>query len=148
MRDAQAIKAACDKARELAVSKPGRYGGRYVAERYNPNTKRQDVIVLDDDDPDRYRDDETLDIFAQATPTKVYGIGRARHWLLEDGTVRSFLSDERGLQTAELAILAGLIVAGLVVSVIVFRTFILHRLRALMSETVNGPTVSVKDGAR
>ena len=59
-----------------------------------------------------------------------------------------FLSDERGLQTAELAILAGLIVAGLVVSVVVFRTFILHRLRALMSETVNGPTVSVKDGAR
>lgn len=87
MRDVDAIKAACEKAMKAAATKPGRYGGRYVAERYNHKTKKRDVIVLDDDDPELYRDDETLDIFAQATPAKVYGIGRARYWLAEDGTV-------------------------------------------------------------
>jgi len=50
-----------------------------------------------------------------------------------------FLSDERGLETVEHAILAGLIVAGLVVVVLGLRTFITARLRALSAETLGAP---------
>ena len=81
------LTAACRRAMQLAAQSPGRYGGRYVARKWNAQRQQTEFFVLDDDDPERYRDDEALDILAQVTPTKVYGIGRARHWLREDGTV-------------------------------------------------------------
>lgn len=69
---------ACRTARFLAGQSPGRYGGRYIAR------DRDEVIVLDDDDPELYPD---ADIIAQVTPNAVYAIGAAREWLMEDGSV-------------------------------------------------------------
>lgn len=81
MTDWAKLTKACNDAMALASEKPGRYGGRYVAR------KGDEFVVLDDDDPDKFRDDESIDILAQATPTKVHAIGRARNFLNEDGSV-------------------------------------------------------------
>lgn len=70
-----------------ARENPGRYGGRYVGRRYDKKIKKTIFMVLDDDDPDLYRDDEKLDILAQCMPHKVHPIGRARHYIKEDGSV-------------------------------------------------------------
>ena len=84
MMDWNKLTAVCDKAMKLAAESPGRYGGRYVARGL---TEEDGFFVLPDDDPDLYRDDESLDILAQVTPTKVHAIGGARRFLNEDGSV-------------------------------------------------------------
>lgn len=71
----------------MAAESPGRYGGRYVGRRYNQATREDEYEILDDDDPELYRNDKALDILAQVTPTKVYGIGHARYWITADGDV-------------------------------------------------------------
>ena len=86
--DFEELPATIESARKAAKEKPGRYGGRYVARRYNRKERKTEWFVLDDDDPDVYRDDESLDVIAQVTPTAVNAIGRARHWLREDGTFK------------------------------------------------------------
>lgn len=84
---------ACREAMKAAAIEPGRYGGRYVARKmdygfrggnYNVRTM---FVILADDDPDVYRDDESLDILAQCMPTKVHAIGGARSYLQPDGSV-------------------------------------------------------------
>lgn len=72
---------------QAAAERPGRYTGRYVARKYDKAAERTVFMVLDDDDPDLYRDDESLDILAQCRPDKVYGIGSARNWINEDGSL-------------------------------------------------------------
>ncbi len=59
---------ACRLAMKLAATSPGRYGGRYIAR------EGEGVVVLDDDDPERYPD---ANVLAQVTPDTVYAIGRA-----------------------------------------------------------------------
>lgn len=78
----------------LAGERPGRYGGRYVAWLENSALKPHcgAWVILDDDDPDKYRHIVILDIVAYVTPYRCYGVGRARHWITEDGTVD--LSDD------------------------------------------------------
>lgn len=77
----------CKQAMTAAADKPGRYGGRYVGRRYNRAERRDDVFILDDDDPELYRDDETLDLIAQVTPKAVLPMGRCRYWLNSDGSI-------------------------------------------------------------
>jgi hypothetical protein len=84
----------CRQAMQAAAEKPGRYGGRYVARRYNRREDRTEFLVLEDDDPILYQDDETLDILAQVTPTKVLGVGHMRDFLAEDGKV--YFPEEAG----------------------------------------------------
>lgn len=48
-----------------------------------------------------------------------------------------FIRDERGLETVEYAILAGLIVAGLVGVVLALRAFIARSMRGLRADTVD-----------
>lgn len=75
----------CHEAMKLAAKKPGRYGGRYVGRRYLKVEKRDEFVVLADDDPSTVPKD--VDVLAQVTPYTVYPIGRARFYLLADGTV-------------------------------------------------------------
>jgi hypothetical protein len=78
-----AVEDACKRARQkLAAGEMGPYGGLYVG-RMEPTG--YPVVVLDHDDPELVPDD--VDVIAQVTPAAVYGIGRARSWLNEDGTV-------------------------------------------------------------
>ncbi len=70
---------ACRLAMKLASESPGRYGGRYIA-----RDGEDQVIVLDDDDPERYPD---ANVIAHVTPDTVYPIGRAGQWLNEDGSI-------------------------------------------------------------
>lgn len=80
-----------DIERVLAVAKvhaqhdPGRYGGRYVARQYVNG--QDEFVVLEDDDPEKYRDDENIDVIAHVTAEAAHGIGHARHWINSDGTV-------------------------------------------------------------
>lgn len=85
--DKAALEQALKDGMQAATEKPGRYGGRYVARQYDRAAKADRYLVLADDDPDLYRDDESLDVLAQCTPKTAYGIGRARHWINEDGTI-------------------------------------------------------------
>ena len=64
---------------KLAATSPGRYGGRYIAREGEDR-----VIVLDDDDPERYPD---ANLIAQVTPDTVHAIGHAGRWLNADGSV-------------------------------------------------------------
>lgn len=84
--DLEALELTIREARLKASVKPGRYGGRYVARIYRPLLGDR-FIVLDDDDPDVYREDIILDVICQATPKKVYGLGHARNWINTDGTI-------------------------------------------------------------
>jgi hypothetical protein len=88
--DKEAVARACREAMDAAKTKPGRYGGRYVARKYDRKLGADVYLVLEDDDPAKYARKTSLDIFAQAVPDKVHPIGRARWWLNEDGTVREF----------------------------------------------------------
>lgn len=76
-------------AMELAKIAPGRYGGRYVGRVYNRTAKRDEFVICDDDDPEKYHNDSDcdLDILAQATPTKIHPIGGARNYINADGTI-------------------------------------------------------------
>lgn len=82
MSDWPELTAACQRGIMAAREKQGRYGGRYIA-----RTGEDKFIVLDDDDPEKYRDSEDIDIIAQATPELVYGIGRSASYIQPDGTV-------------------------------------------------------------
>ena len=73
------------EAMQVAAKKPGRYGGRYVARRYNRGQKRTEFLILASDDPDAYRDELDIDILAQATPDAIHAIGCARHYIHADG---------------------------------------------------------------
>jgi hypothetical protein len=56
------LRHACRVAMVLAAEEPGRYGGRYVARSWVDG--RTLFIVLADDDPDVYQDDDDLDVLA------------------------------------------------------------------------------------
>jgi hypothetical protein len=80
------------QAMELAKLNPGRYGGRYVGRIYNRETKQDEYVICEDDDPKRFNEggdlfNDKLDILAQCTPTKCYGIGRWRNFVNADGSV-------------------------------------------------------------
>lgn len=77
----------CQEAMRAAAAKPGRYGGRYVARRYDRVAETDVFMVCDDDDPDAYRADESIDILAHVIPTEVRPLGYARTYLQSDGTV-------------------------------------------------------------
>lgn len=83
------LPAVCKEAMRLAAESPGRYGGRYVARRYNAETQLDEFLILDGDDPEDYPEDpeDTLDILAHVAPDEVRPVGSARHWLNRDGTV-------------------------------------------------------------
>ncbi len=87
MTDYSQLPIICQQAMKLASTQPGRYGGRYVARRYNKLTKSDEFLVLGDDDPELFKDDESLDILAQATPKCILPFGQARTWLGKDGSV-------------------------------------------------------------
>ena len=76
---------ACLAGMRAAADQPGRFGGRYVARRINGD--QNEFHVLGDDDPNKYAADSEWDVIAQATPTEVHGIGRARCYLHRDCTV-------------------------------------------------------------
>lgn len=76
----------CAEAMKAAAEKPGKHGGRYVARRFNKTTQHTEWMILDDDDFELYRADESLDIVAQATPKRIYPMGPARNWLNADGS--------------------------------------------------------------
>jgi len=86
MTDWTKLTEACHEAMKQATEKPGRYGGRHVARKYNRKTKQTEFLVLSDDDLDRVRD-PYLDVLAQVMPTKVCPIGGARNYLQPDGSV-------------------------------------------------------------
>ena len=81
--DWEQLTKACKEAMKLAAESPGLYGGRYVAR----SCPKGEFIVLEDDDPDRYNNDESVDIIAHVQPDIVHPIGRARNYLKEDGSV-------------------------------------------------------------
>jgi hypothetical protein len=73
-----------------AAENPGRYGGKYVGRKYD-KANRCDIWVILDDDPDNVP--EPVDVLVHVTPKKCYGIGHARYWINEDGTVdREYLA--------------------------------------------------------
>lgn len=78
--DFEKLTAVCKHAMTLAAESPGRYGGRYVAR----NTQ-DEIVVLDDDDPETVADD--IDVLAQVTPDRVWAVGHARGYLNDDGSV-------------------------------------------------------------
>lgn len=89
------LQAALKAGMQAAGEKAGLHGGRYVAEQARKGTETLFTphdppmfVVLDDDDPKLYNDRLDLDIHAHCTPTKCYGIGRARHYIMEDGSIR------------------------------------------------------------
>ena len=82
-RDWNQLTLACREAMACAAIRPGRYGGRYVAW----SDRARTWIVLWDDDPELFKHDESLDIYAQCLPGKVQPIARAREYLQADGTV-------------------------------------------------------------
>lgn len=84
--DAGDIKAICQAGMAAAATRPGRYGGRYVARLGMDHAEA--LVLLGDDDPEKYDHITDIDIFAQCVPGKVHPVGRARHWLNEDGTLR------------------------------------------------------------
>jgi hypothetical protein len=84
-RQRKELEAEISRAKQLATSKPGRYGGRYVARRYDRASGSDLFVTLEDDDPDTVADG--WDVLAQVTPSKVYGIGHARNYIRPDGTV-------------------------------------------------------------
>ena len=88
MLDLEQVEAMLKNGMEAAREKPGRYGGRYVSRRWDKKQQCDVYEVLDDDDPEKVRDKKRdWDIIAQCLPSKVYGIGGARHWINLDGTV-------------------------------------------------------------
>lgn len=74
------------QAMQLAKTKPGRYGGRYITRHYDKKTKQDVISIHDDDDPETLP--EELDALAHARPDGISGIGRMRHFINSDGTVR------------------------------------------------------------
>lgn len=85
MEDYTDVEVACKHAMAAAKKSPGRYGGRYVACYQHKPSNETVFAVLDDDDPDLYRDNEDLDIIAHVQPKIVHPLGRARYWLDETG---------------------------------------------------------------
>jgi len=79
-------------ARKAATEKPGPYGGRYVARRYDRKAKKDVYIVCKTDDPNgKESKDDSLDILCHVRPDACYGIGFARNYVNLDGTIdRSF----------------------------------------------------------
>jgi len=90
--DKLAIQQTIKEAMGLAASNPGPNGGRYVGRKYNKKTQKGEYIILETDNPDELHamkdwKSNKLDVFAHVLPTKCYGIGYARNWLNQDGTV-------------------------------------------------------------
>jgi hypothetical protein len=83
MSDWPEFTAACGEAMRLASESPGRYGGRYVAH------KGDQIVVLDDDDPERYRNggEDEVDILAHVQPEVVYPVGRMAACCDKEGVV-------------------------------------------------------------
>lgn len=103
--DFEIIERAIKQAMQLATTKPGLYGGRYIgrktykappapghSEHYSvEGAWTNEYVVLGTDDPGSKEvkafHKVNGDILCQAKPDKVYGIGRARYWINEDGTI-------------------------------------------------------------
>lgn len=83
------------QAMETAAKAPGKYGGRYVARTYNRSAQRTEFLILASDDPDAYRDEQDIDILAQAMPDRINAIGSARSYIYPDGHLEFHESDGR-----------------------------------------------------
>ena len=88
---------------------PGRYGGRYVARckwgapeldghtRVIETRQKSDdsvIVILNDDDPLKFRDVDAFSILAHVTADETLGIGRARYWINSDGSIDSSYFDD------------------------------------------------------
>lgn len=76
------FEALCVAAMNVSRRNPGKYGGRYVAE-YKGN-----IILLTDDDPELYRENEDLDILAHCNPEGCAGVGRMGPYVNKDGSLQ------------------------------------------------------------
>ncbi len=86
--DLDRIEAVIKEAMALARTKPGLYGGRYVARKYDAKNKKDIYFVMETDDPDsKEAKNPKADILCHAQANKVYGIGFARNWINLDGTL-------------------------------------------------------------
>jgi hypothetical protein len=94
--DLDRIELTLKEAMAAAGIRPGPYGGRYVARRWDENARETVWFVMSTDDPESVEaKDPKADIHAHVLPNKVWPVGRARYWINEDGTVKRSYFDEK-----------------------------------------------------
>lgn len=91
-RDSIMLRALAYAAMAAATTKPGRYGGRYIARMALPKVADMRLadpsqkawgdafMILDDDDPTAIEHLTDVDVIATARPNEVVPMGRARAW--------------------------------------------------------------------
>ena len=85
----------CRIAMTVAMQSPGPHGGVYVGRWPNGSLEIMTDSIGEGIHPEPPRWPEDFDVIAHVTPERVAGIGHARYWLNEDGTLDySYFGDD------------------------------------------------------